>query len=223
MAVTNGYCSTDDVRKQLGDDDTRLDQALLDRAVNAASRAVDRHCHRRFWQDTEAQQRLYRADDDQMVWTDDISTVEGLVVETDDTGRGVFAATWDRDVDYQLEPLNADADGPTPGAWWQLSAVGTRMWPVYDRRVGVRVTARFGWAAVPDEVVEATLLKATALFRRKDAPFGVAGFGEMGVVRITRSDVDVLELLAHYVKDRPRTLSYRPQRYSLFHSRLTGG
>jgi hypothetical protein len=43
------------------------------------------------------------------------------------------------------------------------------------------------------------MLKAASLFKRKDAPFAVAGFSEFGAVRIGRNDPDVLELLGGYV------------------------
>lgn len=71
------------------------------------------------------------------------------------------------------------------------------MWPNLPT---VQVTARFGWSAVPYQVNEATILKAASLFKRKDAPFGVAGFNEFGAVRITRKDPDVLELLSDFAR-----------------------
>ena len=225
MAVVNGYCATGDVRSQLSDDAARLDLALLERAVNATSRAIDRYCHRRFWLDAAPTTRTFRADEPDVVWIDDITKSPGLVVKTDDAGDGTFSTTWAIDVDFGLEPADvdvvADGDTVTPYAFWRITAVGARRFPVFDRRRGVQVTDRFGWSSIPDEVPQAAILKATSLFRRKDAPFGVAGFGDMGVVRITRQDVDVVDLLDEYVKRRPRRVTYRPQRYSLFHARLT--
>jgi hypothetical protein len=51
---------------------------------------------------------------------------------------------------------------------------------------------------VPSAVKQATLIAATDLFRRKDAPFGVAGFGEFGVVRIQQNPV-ILSLVKRYI------------------------
>jgi len=225
VAVTNAYCSVDDVRAQLGDDAQRLDQALLERAVNAASRQVDKYCARRFWRDAAVTTRVYRATDSRSVWTDDISTTTGLVVASDPGGDGTYETAWTLGTDYAVEPLSGDAvasgDTVTPYAFWRLSGVGTRV--LFPRSsVGfpaVQVTARFGWSAIPDDVAMATILKATALYKRKDAPFGVAGFGDFGAVKISRSDPDVADLLRGYVKTRPRTLSYDTQRGSLFHGR----
>ncbi|HVQ96131.1 MAG TPA: hypothetical protein VMU51_34240 [Mycobacteriales bacterium] len=201
MAVVNGYCTVLDVRGELADAAGQLDTSLIEKAVNVASRAVDLYCGRRFWLDPVAKARRYRPDDPETVWVRDIGSTAGLVVETDPAGDGSWAATWTADVDYQLEPLDADADGPAY-AWWRITAIGHRRFPVARRgRVGrptLRVTARHGWSQVPDEVGEAATLKAVSLFRRKDAPFGVVAMGDFGAVRITRRDPDVIELLDGY-------------------------
>jgi hypothetical protein len=84
-------------------------------------------------------------------------------------------------------------------SFWSLTAIDDKVFPLSDRRATLQVTAKFGWSAVPVDVEEACLLKAASLFKRKDAPFGVAGFGEFGVVRIRR-DSDVGELLNPYVR-----------------------
>lgn len=202
MTVVNGYCTLEELRSQLGDSGNRLAVDLLERAVSATSRAVDAWCHRRFWQDATTTARTIPAGDvtPDLVWVPDISTIEGLVVQTDPGTAGTWSTTWAVG-DYQVEPLGADADGGAY-AWWRIAAVGDHRFPTgQDRRSRVRVTARWGWSAVPDGVVEATILKATALFLRKDSPHGVAGFGSEGyAVRITRKDADVCELLAPYVR-----------------------
>ncbi|MDX2921298.1 hypothetical protein PV370_25695, partial [Streptomyces sp. NE06-03C] len=64
---------------------------------------------------------------------------------------------------------------------------------------GVQVTARWGWPAVPDEIVQATLIQAARLYKRKDSPEGVTGSAEWGVVRLSRRDPDVWALIEHYV------------------------
>jgi hypothetical protein len=219
------YVTAEELRDQLGDAGSRLGSAQLDRAANAASRAVDRYCYRRFWRDVGLTTRLFRVDDPIVVWVDDISSRQGVVVKTDDDLDGTFGTTWSAD-EYQLEPLNADgynaSDTPTPYAFWRISAVGrgglaARIFPYSDRRAVLSVTARFGWSAVPDDVAEATMLLATRLFRRKDVPFGIAAFGDSGVVRIGRQDGDAAGLLEPYRRKRPRTLTYAPQRTSIFH------
>jgi hypothetical protein len=200
MAVVNGYCTVDEVRAQFGDTGEKLNTGLLEKSINASSRAIDRHCNRRFWKDAGVTTRTYVVEDFYSAWVDDIATTEGLIVKTDDGLTGMFPITWAEN-EYQLEPLNGGVDGVTPYAFTQIVATGTRSFPVdYWRqtRATLRITAKHGWSAVPDEVNSACILKSVSLFRRKDAPFGVANFSEFGPVRITRADPDVMDLLGAY-------------------------
>lgn len=203
MAVVNGYATLAHLRTHLGDSGTLLTAELLERALEAASRAIDRHTGRKFWLDAEVETRTYRPDDPYLAWVDDIGSTTGVVVRTDTTGDGTWATTWDAG-DYQLEPLNADVFASTPYAWWRIAAIDDKTFPVREggnqRRPTLQVTARFGWSEIPDEIEQACLLKAAALFKRKDSPNGVQGMGDFGVVRIGRNDPDVLGLLAPYRK-----------------------
>jgi hypothetical protein len=173
------------------------DDTIIDRIVASTSRAVENWCHRRtFGQDAAASTRTFHADTYGRVYVDDIATATGLAVATDDDDDGVFEQSWTVATDFVVEPSNALADGQ-PAT--RLVAVGDLWFPAGNARASVSVTATFGWPAVPDEVVEATLIKAARLFGRKDTPNGVAGTGEFGVVRITnREDPDVVALLAPF-------------------------
>jgi hypothetical protein len=194
VALVNAYCGVEDVRNQLTDSSSKLDTGLIEKAVAATSRAIDRYCGRRFWQDPTPTARVYEAPDRRLVDIDDLSTAAGMIVKAD-SGDGTYGTTW-ASSDYQLRPLNADADGGAY-SWRQIAAVGGRSFPCSRRGFpGLQVTARWGWSEIPDDVVEAAILKAVSLFSRKDAPFGVAGFGEFGAVRITRRDPDVVDLLS---------------------------
>jgi len=52
-------------------------------------------------------------------------------------------------------------------------------------------------------VREATILQASRLFTRLDSPLGVAGFGEMGAMRVSfKGDPDVMMLLAPYRRSK---------------------
>ncbi|MET7643044.1 phage gp6-like head-tail connector protein [Streptomyces sp. NPDC005426] len=173
-------------------DDTQ-DEALSG-ALGAASRGIDRACGRRFWLDPEPVQRLYsptgrvvRDPDGDRLLVDDIGALEGLVVETG-SGAAFTAVTG-----YETSPHNAIPDGQAVtglllfnGSWGAGSA-------------RVRVTARFGWPAVPAEVGEAALIQAARLYRRKSSPEGVTGGGEWGVVRLSRRDPDVWNLIEPYI------------------------
>lgn len=163
------------------------DDLLLTANVEAASRMIDGYCSRHFYADDSATARIFRASDCSVCHTDDISTTTGLVVETDTTGSGTFDVTW-ASTDYQLEPLNGRRSGQ---AWpyHTLRAVASREWPLYGslsrHEALVRVTATWGWAAVPEPVAQACLIQAISLAKSKDAPLGFAGFGDMGALRMS--------------------------------------
>jgi hypothetical protein len=198
--VANEYATVADLREQLGDTSSRGSSATLQRLLTVASRDVDRYTGRKFWLDPVATARSFdvpSAPDDGMLLIDDIGSRTGLLV-----GAGLDGVTFDS-IDageYELHPLNSDLTDTDAYAWWWIgesAAVwngGYGSW-LWNRRV--RITARWGWSAPPAAVVEATLLRAVSLYKRKDAPFGVAGFDGYGVVRL-RTDPDFAGLLAPY-------------------------
>lgn len=202
MAVVNGYCTLTELRDHFGDAGSALPATDLERAINATSRAIDLHCGRRFWRDpAEAlTTRRYRVDDWYELDVDDISSTAGLVVSTDPAADGSWSTTW-ATTDYQPEPLDVDVEHPDAYAWTRLVALGGT-WPTHPRRATVRVTARHGWSAIPAGVNEACILRAAAIFKRREAVFGVAGLNGFGEVRITRKDPDVVDLLHNFVRIR---------------------
>jgi len=198
VPLENPYCTIEDLREHLKDSHERLDETLLERAINAACRAIERYCGRKFWLDPAPTVHHYRPVEPDLVAVHDIGSASDLVVQTL-TGGGW--ETWDPS-DYTLEPLNADAAGGAY-SWTRIAAAGGRSFPVGVQAPALRITAYHGWSQVPDDIVQAAVLKAAALFRRKDAPFGIAGVGDFGPVRITRRDVDVVELLGNFLRPFP--------------------
>jgi hypothetical protein len=193
--VANEYGDLATLKERVGVEaaDTSRD-ALLTRALAAASRGIDRTCGRRFWLDTAPVPRTYntrgrivREADGDLVLVDDIGSTSGLVVETG-SGASFSAVTG-----YETSPDNALADGrPITGL---LRVNGS--WGTASNRV--RVTARFGWPAVPDDIAEAALLQATRLYKRKDSPEGIIGSAEWGVRNLSRRDPDVWALIEPYI------------------------
>jgi hypothetical protein len=208
--VEHGYCTVDDLREQLGDMTSQnLSERQLVRAVNAASRAVDAYTGRRFWMDPTPIARLVDVDGcNPDLWLpDDIASTTGLQIATSDGTN--YSTIWTTQ-DYRLWPYAANTPGSLYGGWWKLESVRGLRWDVrgsYYRHhsshyyLPVQITARFGWAFVPAGVEQATLLKAAQLFKRKDAPYGVAQFGDIAAVTITRKDADVVELLWPFMRD----------------------
>jgi hypothetical protein len=199
--ATNGYCDVQDLQDQL-DISTGADDIQLDLAIGASSRAVDAWCGRRFYKDTTVSARYYPATSSHLVEPDDFWSSTGLVVQTDVGDVGTYDTTWVAG-DYELHPVNGIAGGREGWPYTQVVAVGsgeTFPMPGYHRN-RVKVTARWGWSAVPEEVKLATVLKAVRLYRRKFSPDGSAGGFELPVVKIsTREDPDVTALLAPFRK-----------------------
>lgn len=193
--MANEYSDLATLRLALGMDagDTSRD-TLLTKALTAASRSIDKATGRRFWLDPAPVVRTYRPggrivceDDGEVLLVDDIGSIAGLVVET---GSG---SSWAALTGYESTPDNALTDGRPITGLLRVNGV----WGYATSRV--RVTARFGWPTVPDEIVEATKIQASRLFKRKDSPEGVTGSAEWGVVRLSRRDPDVWNLIEQYV------------------------
>lgn len=182
--------------------------AMLTQALASASRSVDNYCGRRFWLDPEPVTRTFVAAGSRgLEFPDDgIGDLTGLAVATDPAGDATYSTVW-APADYQLLPIDAPYAAPEAQPWTAIQAVGTLTFPFVGgwrslsvgRQDRVQITARWGWPAVPDAVVSACLIKAAALYHRKDSPQGIAGFGDFGVVRLSRrEDTDVCGLLDPY-------------------------
>ena len=171
------------------------DDATLTLALEAASGQVDQFCDRTFGVDGAPTVRVYSPSLGGILGVDPISSATGLAVATDDNGDGVYETTWTLGTDYRLDPPNAEATGRP---WTRLVALGTRWFPRNTYRPTVQVTALFGWPGdVPAQVKEAALIQAERLWKRKDAPFGVAGSVEFGseMRLLAKLDPDVESLL----------------------------
>ena len=205
MPITNGYATRNQVKAALriGTADT-IDDDLIDNCVGAASRLIDGYCNRRFWQTGTAQARVYQAEDSFYCSIDDIAGT-AITLKTSSFADGNFDVTWTRS-DYQLEPLNGNLDGLT-WSYDKIRAVGDYLFPTVNANYGeqalVQVTAIFGWPSVPEPVTQATIIQASRIFKRYDSPLGVAGFGDLGAIRVSRFlDPDMAQLVEPYRRMR---------------------
>jgi hypothetical protein len=198
LTIVNGYASLNEVKAALRITDA-VDDSLLNMAVESASRLVDGHAGRRFWNAGTAT-KYFVAQDDYVCEVDDISS-STIVLQTSSGADGIFDTTWDID-DYQLEPLNGELDGI---AWpyTSIRAIGDYLWPISGGEALVKVTGVFGWPSVPIAIKQATIIQASRIFKRLDSPLGVAGFGDLGAIRVTRDlDPDVAQLVMPYKRMR---------------------
>jgi hypothetical protein len=172
-----------------------VDDTLIEMARESASDLIDGYCGRTFTTSGTVT-RVFAPADDYVFQTDDIAGT--AVAITSSTGAdGVFDVTW-KTTDYQLEPLNGVSNGQAV-PFTRIRAIQDYLWPTAGGEATVRVTGVYGFPSVPIVVTQATVLQASRIFTRLQSPLGVAGFGEMGVVRVTRAlDPDVAALVEPY-------------------------
>lgn len=174
-------------------------------AIEASCRKIDDHCGRSFYSYTDTQ--YFHTDSCSPVgaWIlelpeSEIASTSSLVVSTDANGDGTYATTWTMNTDFMLEPVNTTRAGVSGWPWTRLRAVGTKTFPLSYRitaRPEVRIAGTFGWAAVPDAVVQATKILASMHYKMGETPLGTAGFGEYGEIRV-KEIPQVAALVAPY-------------------------
>ena len=172
-----------------------VDDTLIEMARESASDLIDGYCGRTFTTSGTVT-RVFAPADDYVLQTDDIAGT-ALTITSSTGADGVFDVTW-KTTDYQLEPLNGVSNGQAV-PFTRIRAIQDYLWPTAGGEATVRVTGVYGFPSVPIVVTQATVLQASRIFTRLQSPLGVAGFGEMGVVRVTRAlDPDVAALVEPY-------------------------
>ena len=201
MAITNGYATLNEVKAALRITDS-VDDALLETSIESASRQIDQACERVFYQTSAT--RVFRPRDSFTCEIDDLVTLTTL--KTSSQANGTFDVTWTA-TDRQLEPLNG-LSGMSYRPYDTIRAIGDYLFPLWEPKsvnayeATVQVVGTFGWASVPVDIKQATILLAMRQFKRYDSPLGVAGFGDLGVVRVGRIDPDIEALIMPYKKIR---------------------
>ena len=169
----------------------RRDDPLLETLVEAASRAIDTYCNRRFYAATAT--RYYESD-----------AVDGCYLHLDDDlltittlTNGDSSSTVIPNTEYWLWPRNE-----TPYWAIRLEAGSTYAWEV-DTDYMISVLGTWGWAAAaPDNIKHACIRYAAYLYHQKDAPtFDTTVIPEAGIITVPKGiPEDVRLLLAPYVK-----------------------
>ena len=204
------YATADELRDFVRIDDD-ADDAVLTAALAGASRMIDNAADprpgwvRQFGRTDEAEARYFTPSrrgyavhvrDQWVAVTDDIADPDEVPdVAVDATGDG----TWIVVTGCLVLPINAAAKGE-PGTSVLFSRSTVRVPPLVAE--SVRVIAEWGWPVVPEAIHEASMLQASRLVSRRDAPFGVAGSPETGseVRLLARLDPDVENLVRPFVR-----------------------
>jgi len=144
----------------------------IDQHITAASRRVDSICGRQFGPHVGAATvRYFRPLSCDLVYIDD--AYEITVVAADNDNSGNYATAWTT-ADYETDPANGI--GPDGQSGWPviaLRAIKTLAFPSWWGRRPVKVTAKWGWVAIPADVIEATHLLTHRLYYEVSVPGGV--------------------------------------------------
>jgi hypothetical protein len=197
MAISNGYATLAQIKAAIGiaNADT-VDDALLEMAVESASRQIDSYTERYFYNGGTAT-KIFAPLDEWVCPTEDFISLS--LVETSEDGES-FDTTWDTS-DWQAEPLNGRAGGLVT-SYTQIRAIEDYLFPYRQGEATVRLTGVWGWSSVPIAVTQATIILAGRIFKRLDSPLGIIS-GEMGSIRVGyRLDPDVQHLIEPYRKFR---------------------
>jgi hypothetical protein len=192
MAITNGYATLAQVKGALRITDS-VDDSLLEMAIESASRLIDGYTYRYFYNAGTAV-RNFAAEDSYLVNIDDLVSISELKT-TDEIGSDY--TTW-LATDYQLQPVNGKQDGLNI-PYTSILAVDDKLFNTLGSQALVRITGVWGWSAVPIAITQATIIQSSRIYKRLDSPLGVAGFGDLGAIRVGRSlDPDVEQLVMPY-------------------------
>jgi hypothetical protein len=194
MAITNGYCTLNELKAALRISDN-TDDTLLENAIEGASRRIDGYCGRYFYQQS-ATVKVFARTEFHVFLTDDLVSITTL--KTDDNGDFSFETTWTANVDYATEPYDSALLGVPIR---RLTAIGAKTFPLYSVPLmpGVQIEGTWGYPSVPDDVREACVLLAARGFARYNAALGIVGFADMAMT-IKAVDPDVRDFLNPYRK-----------------------
>lgn len=183
MAISDAYADAATYRNRISKSDTGADAAIL-ADLTSISRMIEKELDSFFNKDAFAVARDFRPQysDDALpelkrtLYLDVPIAVAPTGVQTDDNGDGTPETTWAA-TDYQLEPLSADK-GPEARPWTRLYIPEWSTKGVWPRGGLVRITAQYGWPAVP-EPIESACIQLTAILRL-ETPRAEATVSELG-------------------------------------------
>ena len=205
MAITNGYGTVEQfATRYLGGSvpaATAGEYSQIEEHISAASRLIDDYTGRVFYSATAAEDRYFTAQSAERLYLDDYQSITAVAVDEDLDES--YSLTLSATADYR--PMPSKRENGWPYTYIEIRRGSVNDFPCWLSE-GVKVTAVWGWAAVPDAIREACLLQAFRLYRRQAAPFGVVGGGELGTAvaipagKQTGLDPDVEMMVRPFVR-----------------------
>lgn len=192
------YASTAQIKAALRITDA-VDDTLINMAGSAASELIDGYCGRSFGTVTSST-RYFAPTDLYVLQIDDLAGT-AITIQSSSNADQTYDVTF-AVKDYQLEPLNSISEG-LAFPFTRIRATDDYSWSVFDGEATAKITGVWGWPAVPASVSQAAVIQGSRIFTRLQSPLGIAGFGDMGVVRVSRQlDPDVAQLVEPFRKMR---------------------
>lgn len=175
--------------KQWWKTETTADDTLIEAAINAAELAIDNALQRKMIVATGTDSaRVYVPPTrSQVLYIHDTVDVTTIVEN---------AVTLTAGTDYQLEPLNGLAATGEARPYYRVRRLD-RAWYWDGERATVTITADWGWAAIPFEVVESCKIIAADMLSNRDMRNGLVAITEAGGVG-SRQNQTVRDMIAHY-------------------------
>lgn len=187
----------DEAREFLTISDT-ADDSLIAALVLAASASARNYCGRDFEVDAtqSATARYFTPESCFSAKIDDCWSI--TAVATDDADDGTWSTSWASTDWYAMSADKASGQSPYGGSGWpytHLHAVESREFP-YVARPALKVTAKWGWTALPSAVNLAVKMLVNEAYKARDG--GYDTFTTDGGFTIIRGNRVVRDLLAPY-------------------------
>ena len=163
------------------------DDALILSCLTAAEGGINEACAREFVVAGAASPRSYAPDSVRSVLRIHDCTEITSVVEDGVT----FTAS-----QYVAEPAPQVAWSGQVSPYQQIRRYGS-VWYTDCGNATVTVTAKWGWAAIPEQVKQAVYIAAKDLFDTRDVKWGIAAVGEYGPLSV-RENRTVMQLVAPF-------------------------
>ena len=194
MPITNGYTTLAQLKAKLLPEGVTFttNDTMVENIIEAVSRWIDAYCGRIFYT-TSSETRVYTPTTPLLTVTDDIATITSVKIDTGSRAYGTTLAA----TDYDTIPFNT-ASTVMPIMGLKITPNGTqRFYPSIEK--SVQVVGTFGVPAACtwlEQVREACEIQCARIYKRKDAPFGVIGTGQLGQVSVIEGlDSDVKAML----------------------------
>lgn len=168
-------------------DEVTADNDEIGAAILAAQQHLDNACGRRFAVASGTSARVYTPDRPQTILIDDCTAITSIV----ENGSTLNAST------YQAEPLNNLSPGGETVPFDRVNRL-SGCWYRDGRKATITVTATWGWAAVPFQIVEACKIVTKANLEVRDARFGLAAILDSGIGISPREVTAVKQAVSQY-------------------------